>query len=377
MEFSFKPIDPGLRASENRKYMIKITSEGRKYFLAHIGASSQVGGDYKDFFRVRDYIKPRPLSSKYMEKWLNASLEEVWSAEFLGLDECGLPKLEFQNPPYSAAYRLGGDPREYNRTFTVQVNGCTYECSYCFVPREINDPKKRHGAFFSAKEIIDNFEKARKEVGNLKVIRISGGEAASIIPEIIVDIYHELENRKLTEEVYLWIDTNLSFDGYLKQIENDLKEIMTKRNVGVVGNIKSIGDGEIGKEYFELITGSDCQFFEKQFELAEYWVSTLKSDFYIYLTPIISEERQIIKERLIAFVKKLRKIHVNLPLRVEIIQIHPYGPALENAKNAAKQGRPLPWFNERIVYDIWYNQVLPEYYDTSEIYEYKCKIPLT
>ena len=376
MEFSFKPIDPGLRASENRKYMIKITSEGRKYFLAHIGASSQVGGDYKDFFRVRDYIKPRPLSSKYMEKWLNASLEEVWSAEFLGLDECGLPKLEFQNPPYSAAYRLGGDPREYNRTFTVQVNGCTYECSYCFVPREINDPKKRHGAFFSAKEIIDNFEKARKEVGNLKVIRISGGEAASIIPEIIVDIYHELENRKLTEEVYLWIDTNLSFDGYLKQIEDDLKEIMNKRNVGVVGNIKSIGDGKIGKKYFTIITKCKSEFFKKQFELAEYWIKTLKADFYIYLTPIISEEEEEIIRRLRLFVKRIRQIHRKLPLRTNIIQIHPYGPALKNAKKAAEEGRPLPWFDERIVFRCWYNKVLPEFYKEREIFQFRCKVSL-
>lgn len=284
-------INPKERAYINRRYMMKTTSEVRKYFLANIGATSQEGDVYNDFFRVRDYVKPRPLSSKYMDAWVNADMNQVWSRDFLGLDDCKIPRLEFQNPPYSAAYRLGGDPRDYNKTFTIQVNGCTYECSYCFVPREINNPKKGLGKFFSAKEIVDNFEKARKELKNLRVIRISGGEAPSIIPEIIVDVYYEIENRGFAKEVYLWIDTNLSVDDYVNQIEDELKEVMNKRNVGIVGNIKAIGDGNVGKEYFKLITGCCPRFFRKQFELVKYWINILKADFYIYLTPIISEKK--------------------------------------------------------------------------------------
>jgi len=376
MDFSFQPINPEERAYRNRQLMIKTTSDGREYFLAKIGATSQEGDVYKEFFRIRDYIKGRSFSSRYMEKWLEADVNEIWSSEFLGLDECGLPRLEFQNPPYSAAFRLGGDPREYNRTFTVQANGCTYECSYCFVPREINDPEKRLGDFFSAKQIMDIFEEAQEEFRNIKVIRLSGGEVPSIIPEMILDVYYEIERRGLTTEVYLWIDTNLSIDKYLKQIENELKGVVQKNNVGVVGNIKSIGNGEIGKEYFALITRSKPQFFKKQFELVDYWVNTLKADFYIYLTPIISETMQEIKQRLYCFAKRLRQININLPLRTEIIQIHPYGPALENSKKAAKEGRPLLWFNERIVFDLWYHEVLPSFYSKDEIYQFKCKVPM-
>lgn len=317
-----------------------------------------------------------------MKDWLTASLEKVWSTRFLGLDENGIQKLEFQNPPYVAAQRLGGDPREYNRVFAIQLNGCTYECAFCFVPREINDPEFNMGCFFSAHEMIDYFEKIRKasvenDGKDIKVIRLTGGEATSIVPEIILDIWNEIDSRGLSNTVYLWIDTNLSTKKYIEKVSGELQIIFTQRNVGIVGCVKTIGDGTAGKEDFAIITKAEPRFSSMQFNIIDFLITDLEADFYLYIVPILSGNKDIVMQRIEKCVKRLREIDENLPLRTNLIHIHyEYDPVERNLERARVEGRHLPITNERIVLDTWHNKVLPRFYSKRYLSKLMCQIPL-
>jgi uncharacterized Fe-S cluster-containing radical SAM superfamily protein len=377
-------LNPQAEAEKNRALMMKQDANGvRKYLIAEIEGSGQSGNVYDKYFRPKDYIKERVGLSQNMKDWLSASTSEVWSDKFLGLDDNGLQKLEFQNPAYAAAYRLKGDPREYNRVFAVQLNGCTYECAFCFVPSEINNPETGKGHFFSASEILDQFEKSRKasikEDGkDIKVIRLTGGEVPSIVPELIVDVWKEMDKRGLSKTVYLWIDTNLSTNKYMKEIKKELKFVFQHENVGIVGCLKTIGDGTVGKEDFSVITKAKPEFFEEQFKNISFLVNALKADFYLYIIPILKGNQVETRLRIEGCIRKLRQIDENLPLRVNILHIHyDYGPVGKNVDKALTKGRSLPSSDEKQLLHQWYKEVVPSLYSNSPFYNnYRCKIPL-
>jgi uncharacterized Fe-S cluster-containing radical SAM superfamily protein len=239
------------------------------------------------------------------------------------------------------------------------------------------DPEKRaellrprmlkNGKYFSAKEIIEIFLKARKISSEpLNVIRLTGGEII-IAPEIIIDIYEELEKRDLNE-VYIWIDTNLSTKSYIENIEDGLKPIFKKRNVGVIGCFKGVS-----KEDFSIITGAEQKFYENQFETAKLFLDW-KTDFYAYLPALVYENN--IEEKVKDFIEKLRLLNKNLPLRVEVDMIIEYSSALINMIEKSKQGRPLPKTDQRTFFDLWYNKLLPEYYSKEMLNKFCCEIPL-
>jgi sulfatase maturation enzyme AslB (radical SAM superfamily) len=229
-----KFFNPLKRADIVRARMMK----NGKYLIAKIEGSGQPRKGKKvldTYFRYKDYMDNK--------EWLSVSLKQVWSPEFLGLVEDiwsvqirEVKKLEFQNPCYSAGYRLGGDPRKYSKVFTIQLSGCDFDCNYCYVPKQINIANPELGKYFSAKEMVSFFLSAKaKSKEPMNVIRISGGNP-TIVPEIIVDVYNEIKKQNL--DVYLWVDSNLSTSKYLEGLKNNLKNILNQKNVGVVGCFK-------------------------------------------------------------------------------------------------------------------------------------------
>jgi uncharacterized Fe-S cluster-containing radical SAM superfamily protein len=363
-------IDPSRRASILRPLMMK---DG-KFLITRIAGSNQEADPKKvldKFFRYKDYISSD--GTEYEKEWLKTKPSEVWSKKFIGLSDNFMSKpleevkkLEFQNPAYSAALKMKGDPRDYNKVFAVQVSGCTYNCNFCYVPPEVNAANPKLGRFFSAKKIIKFFIKAReKSKEQMNVLRITGGEAPSIIPEIIVDLYAELEKM---EGVYLWIDTNLSTKKYLEVSESDLKCIVRKKNVGVVGCFKGVNE-----EDFAMITGADSKSYENQFETARLLLKW-KADFYSYLPALVYGSN--IEEKMSGFMNKLKELNKNLPLRLEMLIIKNYPGALMNIEEKAKQGRPLPGNGQRLIFDLWYNKLLPKHYSKTIMGKFCCEVPL-
>jgi len=360
-------FDPEKRAEILRPKMMK---DG-KYLVSRIEGTGQDPRFIDVYFRYYDYVDDE---TDFGKQWLKISSKERWSLKFLGLVPGfksrplkEVKKLEFQNPAYSAAKKMKGDPKDFNRVFASQFSGCTYACNFCYVPSEVNAANSTFGKFFSPKEIIDYFLKARKKSTEpINVLRLTGGEI-TIIPEVIVDVYSELERRGL-DEVYVWNDTNLSTTKYIENIESELKDIMKRNNVGVVGCFKGTT-----KEDFSELTGADEKFYENQFETAKL-IMGWKTDFYSYLPALVYENNIEIKTN--EFFERLRELNKNLPLRVEMLVIKEYPGALMNMREKAKQGRPMPTTDQRKVFDLWHNKLLPKHYSKDMLNKFCCEIPL-
>lgn len=350
--------------NSNKKAEIlrKLLIKDNKYLLAKVGGSGQDPGEQKiltDYFRYKDYVdKPA---------WVKANEEGKWSDDFLGLNDSGFKKLEFQNPTYSAAHRLKRDLSEFTKVFTMQVAGCNFACNYCFVPRELNSGDEKYGRFFNAEEIIDSFLKIKSESETpMNIIRISGGECM-IIPEIIVDVYDEMMKR--SPNSYLWIDTNLSTLEIIKEHQFELEKILKQKNVGVVGCFKGTT-----KEDFSIITGAEGKFYKEQFETAKLLID-MGADLYAYVPAYVYDERSV-EEKLESFLLELWKVNEKLPLRLEMLYIEDFPAARINFKLAQKEGRAVPETSQKLVSQIWHNKILPKYYPADELKKFCCEVGL-
>ena len=346
------------RAQILRKKIIK----DNVYLLARIGGAGQDPGERKilsDYFRYKDYVDD--------QKWMNSSEKEKWSRDFLGLDESGFKITEFQNPTYAAAYRLKRNLSEFTKVFTMQVAGCNYLCNYCFVPRELNSGSEKYGRFFSAEEIVDDFLRIENESKTpMNIIRISGGECM-IIPEIIINVYAEMMKR--SPESYLWVDTNLSTIEIIREHREKLKNVLSQKNVGVVGCFK----GTV-KEDFSLISGAEEKLFKQQFEVAKILID-LGADLYSYIPAYVYEEK-LAEEKLESFLSELQKVNKNLPLRLEMLKIEDFPAAKINFELAEKEGRAVPKTSQKLVFDLWYNKLLAKYYPEEELKKFCCEVEL-
>jgi uncharacterized Fe-S cluster-containing radical SAM superfamily protein len=362
-------FDPEKRAELLRPHMMK---DGKFLISKIAGTGEEVKKDegriaYDTYFKFKWYIDKPELMAM--------SQKELWSPKLLGLvenplsaDLRNIKKLEFQNPPFSAAFRMNGkdgDPRDYNRAFTIQISGCNYGCNYCFVPPETNACNPNFSKYFSVKEIMEYFLKARKEFKeHINVVRITGGEN-TIVPEFLIDIYSEMEK---IDGTYLWVDTNLSTAKYMERVESDLKDVMQRKNVGVTACFKGTC-----KDDFSMITGAEPNFYEKQFEAAKLFLKW-KTDLYIYLPALVYEKN--VEKKTDDFIQMLRRLNKNLPLRVEMLIIHGYPAAIRNMELKSKECRSMPTTDQRVVFDIWYNKLLPKYYSKEMLAKFCCEVPL-
>lgn len=356
--------DPVKRAENIRRRMMK----NGQYLIAKLVGSGQEPDPKKLFhtyFRYKDYIKNLD--------WSLASKEDVWSSKFLGLGKDNFTKLEFQNPPYCAAWRMGGDPRYWNRVFTVQLAGCNYACAYCYVPRELNAASPKFGKYFSAQKIVNELIAAKiqyKKEKSTNILRLTGGEVA-IVPELIIDIYREIKSRKLSKEIYIWCDCNLSTSKFLKVIKDDLEQIFRRKNISITGCFKAAADSDD----FSLITGAQPEFYNEQFEMARFFIN-IGADFYVYLPAIILGSKADLESKLRRFASKLADINKNLPLRVELLRIKDYPATLINKRLAAAEGRVLPDCDQSAIFELWYNKILPEMYSQNQLNKFCCQISL-
>ena len=351
-------IDSDQRAQVLREKLIKDNT----YLLAKIGGAGQDPGEKKifsDYFRYKDYIDER--------KWISLNEKEKWSRNFLGLGKNGFKKTEFQNPTYSAAYKLKRNLSEFTKVFTMQVAGCNYSCNYCFVPRELNSADERCGRSFSAKEIVEEFLRIKKDSKEpMNVIRISGGECM-IIPEIIIDVYDEIMKR--SPNLYLWIDTNLSAIEIMKERKNELEKVLSQKNVGIVGCFK----GTV-KEDFSLITGAEEKFYKDQFEAVKFLID-FGADLYAYIPAYVYNE-EMAEEKLESFLFELQKVSKNLPLRLEMLKVEDFPAAKINFELAEKEGRAVPKTHQEHVFSLWHNKLLPKYYSEEELGKFCCEVEL-
>lgn len=333
----------------------QMYQEGR-FLLASVDNTGQERNPIKVFnrhFRYKAYVKHAD--------WFIDSLDLIWSHKYLGLDpQTGFKILEYQNPAYAAGKALNSDPREFSNAFTVQLAGCDYACLYCYVPFNVNLNKHQlPGKLFSAEQIVDCFVEMRDNSKiKLNVLRISGGNP-TIVPEIIVDILECLKSKALND-VYVWIDSNLSNCTYMKRLGNEFASAISTRNVGIVGCFKGICSSD-----FERLTGCSRKDYEMQFETAQY-LASLGCDFYLYL-PALTYVSDF-KHYMHPFLERLYLIDPMLPLRLEMLRIYDYPGSIENRSFWGTKGRHFPRIPQTGLFHYWYDILLPEIYDVTPVF---------
>jgi len=342
----------------------RMMKDGR-YLVSKIAGAGQDPGERKildEYFRYKEYIDN--------DEWLSVEAEKRWDPVFLGLADSyenrpvqEARKLEFQNPAYSAAYNLKGDPKDYNKVFTVQAAGCDFDCNYCFVPKKLNAADPSLGKYFSAKDIVKHFLLARSRSKDpMNVLRLSGGNP-TIVPEMILDVYRAMKDMKA--DAYLWVDSNLSTYRYMEALGKDFKEMLGQKDIGVVGCSKGVCADD-----FSLISGASPDHYKQQFETMR-WFLEQRTDFYIYLPALVYGEN--VEEKMAWFATELKNIDRVLPLRVEMLSVIDYPGAKINFERAGKLGRAMPKTDQRLVFDVWYNKILPSFYSKKDLEKYCCQ----
>jgi len=129
----------------------------------------------------------------------------------------------------------------------------------------------------------------------------------------------------------------------------------------------------VSEEDFSIITGAESKCYEKQFETAK-WFIDCETDFYAYLPALVYGND--IEEKLKIFIERLKKLNKNLPLRFEVLAIIDYPWAKLNMDRAEKLGRALPKTDQRIIFDLWHNKLLPRFYTSEDLNKYCCQVSL-
>ena len=218
-------------------------------------------------------------------------------------------------------------PRECNRVFLGQINGCNLKCWYCYVDDVAKSGNPAYGKYVSAyKYLIQFLIESRKSQNciqpdsKLNILRISGGEVF-IVPEIIFWMIETLEKFELQDYIYIWVDCNLCTGNfYWKYLTEEQRiKIRQYKNIGFCGCYKGIDP----ENFFEN-TGAHPDFFYKQFEMHKALINE-GLDVYSYLYPVTSLERAL-DIRIMGFMDLLQHVDHFAPLRMATPIIKPFSP---------------------------------------------------
>jgi len=167
-----------------------------KYLLADVRETQQASDMHAEspvlgnWFRMRSDIKTSNRHLLKSEDYINKTAE-------IG-DMC-----------FNAAFKMGRKPEYFNKSFVLQVAACNYHCPACYVDDRSRQPGKVDPVgWFTAREIVDYFLDY-KEKNNMNRIRISGGEPG-LVPELWLEVLEFLQEKELSDQIFVDIDTNLS-----------------------------------------------------------------------------------------------------------------------------------------------------------------------
>lgn len=111
---------------------------------------------------------------------------------------------------------------KYDLALFPQIKACNFHdgtskggCLFCFVDDDSNNGKPENGVYLSVENIVNTFEKYRKERG-IVTIRTSGGEPTLVLDHIL-GLYREMSNRGIP--ILAQFDSNLSTAGLIEYFE--------------------------------------------------------------------------------------------------------------------------------------------------------------
>jgi len=246
-------------------------------------------------------------------------------------------------PIEPAARALSIDDETQIRAQVFQNAVCNWRCWYCFVPFSLLNANPRHSTSLSPSELLDLYQ---ADPAPPPMIDLSGGQP-DLTPEWIPWMMEELNNRGLTDKVYLWSDDNLSNDYFWKYLSDaDRERIRAHKNYGRVGCFKGID-----QEAFSFNTGADPALFNFQFELFRRFLE-LRLDLFAYVT-FTTPSAENLDGKVHAFVDRLQDLHPLLPLRTVPLEIVPFTPV----QGRLKEEHHAAIKNQYAVLKLWRTQL--------------------
>jgi uncharacterized Fe-S cluster-containing radical SAM superfamily protein len=200
------------------------------------------------------------------------------------------------------------------RTQVFQVNGCNWNCWYCFVDDELLVGDSMRGAFLTAEQMIDLY---LAEADPPAVLDLSGGQP-DLVPEWCLWVMRALDERGLRGKTHVWIDDNLS-GRFVRQFlsPEEIAYMASFPNHSRVGCFKGYDEGS-----FVFNTKAPPSGFSRQFEVMQDLIDD-GFDMYAYVT-FTSLEMNGVRDGMRDFVDRLQAIHPLFPLRTIPLEIKPY-----------------------------------------------------
>ncbi len=200
------------------------------------------------------------------------------------------------------------------RTQVFQVNGCNWNCWYCFVDDELLVGDAQRGAFLTAERMIDLY---LAEDDPPMVLDLSGGQP-DLVPEWCLWVMRALDERGLRDTVHVWIDDNLS-GRFVRQLlsTEDITYMAQYPHHSRVGCFKGFDE-----DSFVFNTKAPRSGFGRQFEVMQDFIDD-GFDMYAYAT-FTSLNTSNVGAGMRDFVDRLQAIDPLLPLRTIPLAIKPY-----------------------------------------------------
>jgi uncharacterized Fe-S cluster-containing radical SAM superfamily protein len=243
-----------------------------------------------------------------------------------------------------------------------QIASCNLNCWYCFVPNNLKIGDRNHSSYFTSEQMIDMFI---KENINIRIIDLSGGNP-ELTPEWILETMKALENRKLSDKIYLWSDDALTTGFFFSELsKSDVRYIKQYPHFGKVGCFKGFD-----ARSFCFNTSLDGSFFDKQFELFQNYL-TLGIDIYGYVT-FTTDCLDNLEEKIHLFIHRLKGIHSFLPLRIVPLKIIEFSPV----KQRLNQKYEVAINNQTTVFHEWRRQ-LHKLYSNDQLAQRICDVSIS
>lgn len=211
---------------------------------------------------------------------------------------------------------LGLDSRDTLTAQVFQNAACNWRCWYCFVPFDLLGANPRLASWVTADQLVDWYLRMPERP---PVIDLSGGQP-DLVPEWTAWTARALRDRGLDDQVYLWVDDNLSNDYFWRYLDDaDRATLAGYRCYGRVGCFKGYDETS-----FVFNTGAAPELFARQFTLMRRHLAD-GTDCYGYATftaPTTDDPAPAMTR----FVDRLQDVDENLPLRVVPLEVEVWGP---------------------------------------------------
>lgn len=254
-------------------------------------------------------------------------------------------------PVVPAARALGIATPPMMRAQVFQLAGCNWRCWYCFVPFSLLSANPQHAAWWSPTALVDAY---LADPDPAPMIDLTGGQP-DLVPEWVVWMMQEVQQRGLERHVYLWSDDNLSTD-YLWRFLSPAQQALLAGypNYGRVCCFKGFD-----AESFAFNTHAAPALFDRQFVLMQQLLN-LGLDLYAYTT-FTTPKPDGIADAMARFVDRLQSLDPNLPLRTVPLEIQVFTPVAGRMNPATEASLRYQW----LAIDCWQRELEQRYSGTA------------